>query len=63
MNAAGIEAGSVPPPVERCWTYNFPFGTRFDLIEWRPGKSLPGSDLVDTRPSMLYATLFSTLGD
>ena len=42
---------------------HIPFGTRFDVIDWPSGKSLNGLVLVDTRPSMLYATLFSALGD
>ena len=62
VNAAGIEAGSVPPPVNLL-DVNFPFGTRIDLINWQTGKPLPGLIGVDTRPSMIYATLFSTLGD
>jgi sigma-B regulation protein RsbU (phosphoserine phosphatase) len=62
VNAGGIEAGSVPPPLNAL-DVNFPFGTRVDLINWKTGKPLPGLLWVDTRPSMIYATLFSTLGD
>ena len=57
-----MQAGSVPPPTN-FFDFHIPFGTRFDLIEWPSGKSLNGLVLVDTRPSMLYATLFSALGD
>ena len=57
-----VQAGSVPPPTN-FFDFHIPFGTRFDLIEWPSGKSLNGLVLVDTRPSMLYATLFSALGD
>jgi sigma-B regulation protein RsbU (phosphoserine phosphatase) len=62
VNVAGVDAGSVPPPVNAL-DVNFPFGTRIDLINWQTGKPLPGLLGVDTRPSMIYATLFSTLGD
>lgn len=62
VNVAGIESGSVPPALNAL-DVNFPFGTRIDLINWQTGKPLPGLIGVDTRPSMIYATLFSTLGD
>ena len=43
-------------------TLNFP--TLFDMVDWRTGeKRTPGLIYVATRPSMLYATLFATLGD
>ncbi len=57
-----VQAGSLPPP-SNALDIHIPFGTRFDLIEWPSGKSRNGLVLVDTRPSMLYATLFSALGD
>ena len=62
VNSSGVEAGGVPPALNAL-DVNFPFGTRVDLVDWRTGKSLPGLLGVDTRPSMIYATLFSTLGD
>ena len=62
VNGPRIEAGTVPPPLNAV-DFNFPFGTRIDLINWRTGKPLPGLLWVDTRPSMIYGTLFSTLGD
>ncbi len=62
VNNGGIEAGSVPPALNAL-DVNFPFGTRIDLVDWRTGKTLPGLLWADTRPSMIYATLFSTLGD
>ncbi|MGA7463362.1 MAG: SpoIIE family protein phosphatase [Candidatus Korobacteraceae bacterium] len=62
VNVAGVEAGSVPPALNAL-DVNFPFGTRIDLVNWQTGKPLPGLIGVDTRPSMIYATLFSTLGD
>jgi sigma-B regulation protein RsbU (phosphoserine phosphatase) len=58
----GVKAGNLPPPVNALDTH-IPFGTRFDVIDWASGKSLTGLMLVDTRPSMIYATLFSTLGE
>jgi len=57
-----IEAGSLPPPAH-AFDIQIPFLTRFDAISWATGKSLNGLILVDTRPSMIYATLFSTLGE
>ena len=57
-----VEAGRVPPPTNR-FDVHIPFATRFSAIDWHTGKSLTGLMLVDTRPSMLYATLFSALGD
>lgn len=62
VNVAGIESGSVPPAMSAL-DVNFPFGTRIDLVNWQTGKALPGLLWVDTRPSMIYATLFGTLGD
>ena len=57
-----VEAGRVPPP-ENAFDFHFPFGTAFTAIDWHTGKSLTGLVRVETRPSMLYATLFSALGD
>jgi len=57
-----VDAGTLPPPTNAV-DFHIPFGTRFDVIEWSTGKSIPALMLVDTRPSMIYATLFSTLGD
>lgn len=62
VNSGGIEAGNVPPALNAL-DVNFPFGTRIDLIDWRTGKTAPGLLWADTRPSMIYTTLFSTLGD
>jgi sigma-B regulation protein RsbU (phosphoserine phosphatase) len=43
-------------------TLHFP--TLFDMVDWKTGfKQTPGLIYVATRPSMLYATLFATLGD
>ena len=68
VNVAGenagsrVEAGRVPPPANSL-DWHFPFATTFGAIDWHTGKSLTGLMQVDTRPSMLYATLFSALGD
>jgi sigma-B regulation protein RsbU (phosphoserine phosphatase) len=57
-----VEAGRLPPPANS-FDVHIPFATRFSAIDWHTGKSLTGLMLVDTRPSMLNATLFSALGD
>ncbi len=57
-----VVAGRVPPPAD-AFDVHIPFATRFSAIDWRTGKSLTGLVLVDTRPSMLYGTLFNALGD
>ncbi len=59
---ANVEAGRVPPPAN-AFDFHFPFGTTYTAIDWRSGKSWTGLVRVDTRPSMLYATLFGALGD
>jgi len=57
-----VTAGSVPPPSSRL-DIRVPFGTRFDIVDWNSGKTLTALITVDTRPSRIYATLFSTLGE
>jgi phosphoserine phosphatase RsbU/P len=57
-----VGAGQVPPPANSL-DFQFPFATRFNAVDWQTGKALGGLMLVDTRPSMVYATLFSTLGE
>ncbi len=57
-----MEAGHVPPP-SNFFDVRFPFATRFPAVDWESGKSLDGLMAVETRPSMLYTTLFSTLGE
>jgi phosphoserine phosphatase RsbU/P len=57
-----VEAGRVPPPANS-FDWHFPFATTFSAIDWHTGKSMTGLMQVDTRPSMLYATLFSALGE
>jgi sigma-B regulation protein RsbU (phosphoserine phosphatase) len=57
-----VSTGQVPPPANSL-DFQFPFATRFNAVDWQTGKTLGGLMLVDTRPSMVYATLFSTLGE
>jgi phosphoserine phosphatase RsbU/P len=57
-----VQAGSLPAPVN-WFDWHIPFVTRFDVVDWPSGKTLTGPMIVDTRVSMIYATLFSTLGD
>jgi sigma-B regulation protein RsbU (phosphoserine phosphatase) len=42
-------------------TLHFP--TLFDVVDWQNGENKPTDYLCGHRPSMLYATLFATLGD
>src|SRR6202021_802634 len=62
-NRPPVRAGQVPPRSH--WfdvTLNFP--TLFYVVDWQSGeKQQPGLIFVATRPSMLYAALFATLGD
>src|SRR5271166_2993990 len=57
-----VEAGQVPPAAN-AFDVQFPFATRFGAVNWQTGKTLDGLMLVDTRPSILYSTLFSSLGE
>ncbi len=57
-----VEAGQLPPAASSL-DFQFPFATRFNAVDWQSGKTMGGLMLVDTRPSMVYATLFSTLGE
>ncbi len=59
---ATLEAGTLPPP-SGMFDVQFPFGTRFDFVDWPSGRSEGGLLAVDTRPSLLYSTLFATLGE
>lgn len=60
--ARAVVAGSLPPKTN-LFDIHIPFGTRFDIVDWSNGKTVPGLIWVDTRPSRIYATLFSTLGE
>ena len=57
-----VDAGSVPPPSNR-FDPAFRSYTLFSAVDWETGKSQTGAIGVTTRPSMLYAALFATLGD
>ena len=57
-----VQAGSVPPP-SNSLDVEFPFATRLNVTDWVSGKAYNGLLVVDTRPSRIYATLFSTLGE
>jgi phosphoserine phosphatase RsbU/P len=57
-----VDAGLVPPRAHR-FDWELRFGTLFDVVDWASGKKEASAIGVVTRPSMLYATLFATLGD
>jgi sigma-B regulation protein RsbU (phosphoserine phosphatase) len=62
-NRAPVKAGQVPPR-SHWFDLTLRFPTLFDVVDWATGKKQEGWIIfVATRPSMLYATLFSTLGD
>jgi phosphoserine phosphatase RsbU/P len=57
-----VDAGLVPPR-SRWFDLVLRAGTLFDVVDWQTGKKQEGGIGVVTRPSMLYATLFATMGD
>jgi sigma-B regulation protein RsbU (phosphoserine phosphatase) len=58
-----VRAGQVPRR-SHWFDVTLDFPTLFDVVDWQNGeKQEQGLIDVGTRPSMLYATLFSTLGD
>ncbi len=57
-----VDAGLVPTR-SRWFDFELRAGTLFDVIDWQTGKKQAGGIGVVTRPSMLYSTLFATLGD
>jgi sigma-B regulation protein RsbU (phosphoserine phosphatase) len=57
-----VYAGLVPPR-SRWFDFVLRAGTLFDVVDWQTGKKQTGGIGVVTRPSMLYSTLFATLGD
>ncbi len=61
-SARAVEAGQLPPPTN-AFDMHLLFGTTFDVTDWTTGKPMGGLMRVDTRPSRIYATLFSTLGE
>ncbi len=62
-NAPGrVETESIAPSTNRL-DPAFQFFTFFDALNWKTGKPQICAIGVVTRPSLLYSTLFSTLGD
>ena len=57
-----VTAGRIPTR-SRWFDFVLPAGTLFDVVDWQTGKKQAGGIGVVTRPSMLYSTLFATLGD
>jgi phosphoserine phosphatase RsbU/P len=58
-----VHAGQIPPR-SHWFDLTLRFPTLFDVVDWQTGEKQPdGVIYVSTRPSMLYATLFATLGD
>jgi hypothetical protein len=57
----GVDAGQVPPPSSK-FDQTFRFYTLFNVVDWETGKPQTAAIGVVTRPSMLYTTLFATLG-
>lgn len=62
LSGEAVDAGQLPPAANAFDMHLF-FGTTFDLIDWPTGTPMSGFMRVDTRPSRIYATLFSTLGE
>ena len=56
-----VRAGSLPPRAD-VFDFGFAGGTPFTFTEWVSGKTFTGLMLMETRPSRIYATLFSNLG-
>jgi phosphoserine phosphatase RsbU/P len=56
-----VRAGSLPPRADM-FDFGFAGGTPFTFTDWASGKTFTGLMLVETRPSRIYATLFSNLG-
>ena len=57
-----VDAGMRPAP-SSALDMPITFITRFDITNWQDGKPLGGLVMVATRPSSIYDTLFSTLGE
>jgi sigma-B regulation protein RsbU (phosphoserine phosphatase) len=57
-----VETESIAPSTNRL-DPAFQFFTLFDALNWKTGKPQICAIGVVTRPSLLYSTLFSTLGD
>jgi sigma-B regulation protein RsbU (phosphoserine phosphatase) len=61
-SSQNIEAGKVPPPVNR-FDREVSFWTLFDATNWNTGERETGAVMVSTRPSLLYNVLFGRLGE
>ena len=57
-----VEAGTVPAPSNR-FDRAFSSYSVFNAVDWETGESQDGAIRVVTRPSMIYSTLFASLGD
>lgn len=57
-----VNAGHVPPSFSK-FDPTFNFYTIFDTVDWPTGRSQSSAIGVVTRSSMLFRTLFATLGD
>ena len=57
-----VEAGTVPAPSNR-FDRAFNSYSVFNAVDWGTGESQDGAISVVTRPSMIYSTLFASLGD
>ena len=57
-----VEAGTVPAPSNR-FDRAFSSYSVFNAVNWATGESQDGAISVVTRPSMIYITLFASLGD
>jgi sigma-B regulation protein RsbU (phosphoserine phosphatase) len=57
-----VKAGTAPPPVN-LFDRAFSYYTVFNAVDWGTGESEDGAIGVVTRPSMIYGTLFASLGD
>ena len=63
LGSKSANAGQVPPR-SHWFDVTLHFATLFDVVDWQASaKQDQGILYVATRPSMLYATLFATLGD
>jgi sigma-B regulation protein RsbU (phosphoserine phosphatase) len=57
-----VDAGTVPAPSNR-FDRAFSSYSVFSAVDWGTGESQDGAIRVVTRPSMIYSTLFASLGD
>ncbi len=57
-----VRAGGVPPSTG-AFDIALPGGTPFTFTDWTSGKTSGGLEVVETRPSRIYATLFGNMGE